>query len=265
MDGKDVDALKSLKSSLPVSSNSKQKRVKTLSVEKISLASQDSVQVKIQSTSPLPLEKNRQAHSETNKAIDALNTVSKATDEISSLVESISGIVQQAGGDETSSSRRAALQREANDILEVVKSKTNIKTPSGAKPLLGDPIELKIEEKIGRELNIIFPNANETLTSLEPIQIPDKDSIIKTLAKIERGKESIEKIRLSIDEARGRVEDILAEAEVAEQNNAASNVQVRDVEDALQLTLDVRKSIIQNPTDAIDAAKVKKDSLNLLS
>ena len=173
-----------------------------------------------------------------NAVIAVVNVASQATDAIQKIVTSISGIVQQVSQDNTPDNRKEALQNEANSLVEGLKKAVNSAAPDGTKPLAGDSVRFKIEERIGKALDVLLPDHSKDAFGIGTINFSTKESIIQTQTSVATAQKQIEELRQAVVKTTQDVKARVDEIDVASQNQEASQSSVRDLDLAIQLSID---------------------------
>jgi flagellin-like hook-associated protein FlgL len=200
-----------------------------------------------------------------NEVINATNLASEATDHITELVKSISGIVSQAKSEDITPQRRQILEQEANQLVEEIKNTAQVSTSDGTKPLSGDKIRLEVEERIGKTLDIVLPDDAKNAFGLGALKFSTKDAIINTVTSINNALESINKLREAVQATSKNVESAATELDIALQNSEASEASIRDLDKALKVATETRTVIISDPQKAlVSLNKLDEKSLGLL-
>lgn len=188
-----------------------------------------------------------------NQIINVVNITATATNEIGNLLESVSGIVEQAKSADLGETKRGILQKEANQLIEEIKSKAHSAESNGIRPLIGDNIRFEVEEKYGETLELILPDNAKDGFGLGQINLSLKDSIIDTIARVEQAKRQMADLRESVDHANVAVRKTVDTLEVALQNNEASKATIRSVDHALLLATSTHAQIGANPEQALES------------
>lgn len=200
-----------------------------------------------------------------NQIVSVINLAADATDEIRGLVRSIGGILEQAKGDGVSDQRRSILEKEANELVDEIKKTAQSTEAGGIKPLAGDKIRLEIEEKLGKTLEIILPEDATEAFGLGKIRLSTKDTIINTIAHVANAEARLDELRKAVDKGAGDVRSAVTQLEVAHQNNEASQVSLRDVDEALKLATDTGAVIGSDPARALGSVgHFRANALDLL-
>jgi flagellin len=206
-----------------------------------------------------------QAVTTTNEVINATNIAAEATTEIKALVDSIGGIVELAGREDTSPQRTEVLEQEANDLIAEIQRRAQTPSASGIKPLAGDKIRLELEEGLGRRLEFLLPSDAQDAFGLGPVRFPNKEAILDTVAKVAVAQEQIENLRGAVDKTISVLRETVSELDVATQNSEASQANVRDVNQAANLAQSTRQGIVSSPGSALGSvAALDSRVLNLL-
>jgi flagellin-like hook-associated protein FlgL len=209
--------------------------------------------------------KSAEVRARTNAAINVVNVASEATAEIEKLVESIGGIVEQAGNPQTSDSRRKVLEQEANQLVDEIRRKALSKSGEGVRPLAGDKFSVEVEERFAETLEVILPDTAKDAFGIGEIKFSPKDAILQTRTVIARAKEQIEQLKDSLGKTQGQVKATVDALEVALQNSEAAQTSIRDVNEALKVAGDTRIGIARNPGNALDSVgNLQKKALDLL-
>ncbi len=200
-----------------------------------------------------------------NDAISLVNVAEESTSKISEFVESISGIAEQAASEQTNPDRRKVLEREGNELVDAIKRTAQTKTDSGVKPLAGDEIRIEIEEKLGKVLDAVLPDDAKQAFGIAQIDFSTKDSIISTITQVRQAEEQLKRLREAVGHVSKNVREVTDEIDVALQNAEASEVSVRDVEEALKLAHTTGRSIGEDPERAINSVgKFTENAAGLL-
>ncbi len=250
MDVKEIKGLKPNPVPQTDGGKSLQRSAKSLTSTVVNVALSECVSVEISQKSGRNQEssKNRER---SNEIIGVINFADQATKEIEKLVDSVGGIVEQADSKDLSPDRIELLEKEANELLNEVRKRASSAGPNGKKPLSGESIELKIEEEIGKTLEVILPDDARDSFGIESVKLSTKDTIIQTRANIEEARTRLEQLKEAVNSAKGEVERNVAELEVALQNNEAASSSIRDLENALGLGADVSRRIVADPASAL--------------
>lgn len=224
--------------------------LKSLSARSLNTARTDSVNIGQKSLKRLD---NTSTRKIANSSIDAVNFVSSQVSGIADFVKGLSGIVAQASDESLSNDRRKALEREANQLVEAIKLRANTPAPTGELPLAGDEIKFDLEDKIGKTLEVMLPEDASKAFGIGVVQFTTKDTIIKTRNIVADAKTKLANLQQAVSSVRDEVTRTIAELEVAMQNGEATRSSIRDVEGALEISDDIRKSVKLNPKLARDA------------
>lgn len=212
---------------------------------------------------------NSEVRGRANQVLNVINVASEAANEIDKLVKGIEGIVGQAeqivSADQGGSARRVpVLENEAKQLVDAIRQQAGAEAPNGVRPLAGDKIRLELEEKLGKTLEVLLPEAARSGLGLGEVRLSTKDAIINTRASVEEAKARVQSLRDAIGDTFKEVQNIVASLEVAFQNSEAARASIRDVDEAVKVVSETTSLINKNPQVAIDAAGVSPSSLQLL-
>lgn len=262
MDVKDVPNTKDASQSVKKTGPNLQKSLKALTRLGAEANPPEAVRLNVEARRPAV---SASVRSRTNEAITVVNLANEATAEIEKLVESISGIVDQASSPQISDTRRKVLEQEANQLVAEIRKKAQTKSENGVRPLAGDKFALEVEEKFAKTLEIILPDHAKDAFGIGAINFSPKDAIIQTRNAIARARQQIEKLKESVKETRGQVKEAVNALEVALQNSEAAATSIRDVDEALRLAGDTKLGISRNPGGALKSVgNLQKKALDLL-
>ena len=190
-----------------------------------------------------------------NDVIAEVNNASDSVRELEKLVRSIDGIVKQVDKGNLSEKRVAALEKEANQLVERIKELANSNPPPAApESEQVDEKREKIERTLRRALDTIMPEEAKDGFGLGTITFSKKDSIVATVSAVAAARVRIEGAQETVQKTREAVGEVVTTYEVAIQNAEASEASVRDVDQAVKLASETRSSIFKNPENAIDSA-----------
>lgn len=200
-----------------------------------------------------------------NRIIETVNVTQSATQEIGKLVESISGIVEQALQDGVSSERRKVLEKEGNNLINGIKEVTSQNSVHGLNPLTGDKIKIELYEKFGKSLEYILPDDAQKSFGLSQLDFSTVDAIISTRANVLKAQRQYEKLNQSVTVVADDVRKVAESIDVAKQNKEASQVSVRDLDSALKLADDAVQNIKTNRQQALKSfGDISTKALDLL-
>ena len=188
------------------------------------------------------------ARANLNNLISTTNVASNAVEEISKLVHSIGGIVEQAASGKVDPAKIPLLEREANQLVDAIKFTAQVQAPDGSKPLGGDPITSRWE---AQALEIILPDLSNHELGFGLITLSKSDFVLNTRAAVNRSQEQLRTLQESLKGVSERAQSMMAELDVASQNAEASNASLRDVESALHFAGATRISIAEHPQEAL--------------
>jgi phosphotransferase system HPr-like phosphotransfer protein len=198
------------------------------------------------------------------KAAAALANTDALVSEIGSEAESLSGYVKSLGGileqglREASTVRITALQREANQVFTAIRERLGAATKSD--PVSSDPLRSEVEAKLGRALEILFPDKPEK-SPLE-IEFSNKDLIISVQTRILKAAQYLDS--LSEEEVVDtEFEKDLLMAETAQLNAESAQASLEDVNSAFELAKVVGSSIGKEPSLALSAIGDVRSGINL--
>lgn len=217
-------------------------------------------EVKVEKRKPSEYSKSQER---INQVISSLNVADEAAQEIDKLVKSVSGIVEQVDRPALSDTRKVALNNEAQDLVKEIKKQADVNvlsfqdTPEGVR-------KVEIAKKIEQTLKALFHDGANSAFGINDIKLDRKESIIQVRTNIAVARERVEHLRSQVTEAKKFVEASLTELDVAQQNAEASEVSIRQVEDALSLATTTGRFISRSPEQATAANKVGPDALRLL-
>lgn len=192
-----------------------------------------------------------QVRQQLNDVINVANVAKDVSGQIDRIVQSISGIIKQARQEGLPDQRRAALEKEANQLVEEIKKAAETPASNGLRPLAGDKIRLEVEEKIGKTLDVILPDDAKNAFGITEINFSTKDSIISTIASVEQAEQNILRLKSAVEEASKNVSETAAAVDVALQNSEASETSIRDLDQALKLAAQTREIISEDPKKAL--------------
>jgi hypothetical protein len=169
------------------------------------------------------------------KQTDALVAdISDQAKSIGSYVKSLNGILDQ-GVKESSEVRRAALSKEANQVLQAIKEKVVSLKVGKPTNITGDPIRSEVEAKIGKTLELLFPDHDDGGGSFPEISFSNKDLIISVQTKILKASNYLDSLREADLKKNVEVKAILDKAETAQINAESAQTSIRDVDSAFKL------------------------------
>lgn len=263
----DVRSSKSIDEKILVEPNSSNKLQRSLS----SLTS-TAVASKGTSTSPVSVETTIKQdprvdlRSKLNEVINVKNVANDATNQISRLVKSIDGIVEQVKTSELPEQRKNILELEANQLVDEIKKTANAPASNGIRPLTGEKIRLEVEERIGKTLEIILPDDAKNAFGIGNISFSTKDSIISTIASVEEALQSINKLREAVEISGKDIENTATSIDVALQNSESAATSIRDLDEALKVASETRTGIGNDPSTALNSVgELDSKALNLLN
>jgi flagellin-like hook-associated protein FlgL len=208
---------------------------------------------------------NAEIRSRANDVINVVNLASDATAEIEKLVSSISGIIEQASNPKISESRRRVLEEEANQLVQEIRRKAQVKTTQGLRPLAGDRISLPVEEQVAKNIEFALPDGAKDAFGIGEIELSKKDSLSQTRTALTRAREQVEQLKDSVQQSHNQVKNTVAALEVALQNNEAAQTSIRDVDEALKVAGDTKVGIARDPGSALKSVgNLQKKALSLL-
>ena len=257
MEVKDLGSKKDLKE---IKAADRQRPAKNLAVPK---PASDAIEsVKIQIAKPFTSD-SADTVREANDLIGMVNLVSEAASEIGKFVESLDGIAEQAENNANNPTRVAALEKEANELLDEIKKKVTTKSDDGAKLFSGDKIRLDLEKKLGKTLEVILPDAEVGL-DISEFRFTPKEIILNVRENIERARARVKNISDSLSSVKSEVEATLKSLDIASENSEASESSVRDVDQAFSLVERLSQSIPADTKEAYAANRLTASSLKLL-
>jgi flagellin-like hook-associated protein FlgL len=260
MDVKDVQNAKNLlKNSANKPAQALQKSLRSLSGSSLEQVKLEAVRLQVDAHRH---NSNAEVRARTNDAINVVNLVSDATTEIEKLVNSISGIVEQASSPKISESRRKVLEDEANHLVKEIRRKAQVKTSQGLRPLAGDKISLPVDEK---GIDISLPDAAKDAFGIGSIDLSPKDAITETRSALSHAREQVEKLKESVKQTQAQVKNTVDALEVALQNSEAAQTSIRDVDEALKVAGDTKVGISRDPRSALKSVgNLQRKALSLL-
>jgi len=212
----------------------------------------EAVQLDVEASSAI--KQNNEERSQANKMISTINLAQEATAEIGRLVKSVDGIAQQVESGNISKQRREVLESEANDLVSEIKRKAYSSSES-IKPLADDDkIKAEIERKLGKTLDDLLPNKDDEIFDIGEIKLDLKENIVNARASVARVQERVEKIQANIKEATKEIQSLITTIDVASQNTEASQVSIRDLDNALSVAVETGDLIERSPEEALQSA-----------
>jgi len=206
-----------------------------------------------------------QVRKEANQIIAAINVAAQATEEIDKIIKSISGIVTQADNENIPDKRRLALQSEANTLVAEINHRVQGAISGPVNPLLGEPIKLEVTREIGRAIEVNLPQHARDLFGLGPIDLSRREMLGSLHLALRKAQEQLQELKSAVGESRQSVESVLNEVDVALQNAEASQVSVRELDEALQIAKSAKSGIADNPHKALSSyTGFSKRALSLL-
>ncbi|MDZ4785731.1 MAG: hypothetical protein SGJ02_06620 [bacterium] len=218
----------------------------------------EAVQIEIKSGSA---KKHNSTRDKINSVIEQVNLAVKTTEDIASVFESITGIVEQAVSKVGSSDRLKVLEVEARSLAGEVERLTSM-----GKGFTGEAFE---SDKDLEEIELRLKQTIESLVNQKPfgpsdIKFSNIAEINTTVTKVSSAKERLENITKTIKETSLEIKKALEMGEIASANSEASSVLVRDVEQALEVAKQTSLSINTDPVKAIAAVGTSKIGSDLL-
>ena len=196
-----------------------------------------------------------------NEAINAKNQIQLVSDRVSELVNSIEGIVEQAGGKEVSPRKRELLQREGNELIDEIKTEVGEVQLNEVPTLGGDDIRGEIEKSF-EAVRKLLPNGQRDAFGIGEIKL---DEIVDTRTKIAEAQEQLQQLREAVSSTSSAIGQAVQELEVAIANTEASEASIRDVEEAIKAAADTKLQIGSDRTLALGAvSKLDPSSVDLL-
>ncbi len=188
-----------------------------------------------------------------------ITSITNQADSFKSYVRSLGGIISQ-GLNETSAVRQAALQKEANQVFAAIQNKAA--SVKKSEPVTTDPVRSEVEAKLGRALEILFPEKAQE----NPVEISfsNKELIISIQTRILKASKYLDS--LSAEESSPlpeEISDVLARAETAQVNAESAQSSVRDVESAFELVKNTGSLIGSEPHKALSAIGDVRGQINL--
>lgn len=237
-----------------------QRALSSLSAEKVNITRADVVSIASESKGS----GSTQERSRVNEIISSLNLVSAATDEIGKLVESVAGIAEQAASDSIEEGRIGVLEQEARQLVGEIQKRTELEVPEGTKPFSGDPIRFEVERVLDETLEVILPEVASDAFGLSGISLSPKESIIRTRVSVEEARVRLDELREAVRQNQDKIGRVLNQLDVAAQNAEAAESTVRSVERALELGNSIRTAVESDPVAALRATNLREDSVELL-
>lgn len=258
MDVKDVKSLaaktaKIQQTSESVKPSQLQRNGSQLSASTVNATRADSVNVKVEGRAGSKSEDVIKSRERANSLINVVNFAAEATEEIDKLVRSVDGIIEQASSESITPERTQVLESEANELINEIRRQANLEGPDGSRPLAGDKVRVDLEEKLGKTLEVILPEAAKDAFGIGTVQFSTKDSILQTRTQVEEARLRLDSLKNAVSQVQRDVSESVAELEVAFQNSEAAAATIRDVEGALEKGNEVRSAIKLNPDDALSS------------
>jgi len=213
----------------------------------------EAVQIEIKSGSA---KKHNSTRDKINSVIEQVNLAVKTTEDIASVFESITGIVEQAVSKVGSSDRLKVLEVEARSLAGEVERLTSM-----GKGFTGEAFE---SDKDLEEIELRLKQTIESPFGPSDIKFSNIAEINTTVTKVSSAKERLENITKTIKETSLEIKKALEMGEIASANSEASSVLVRDVEQALEVAKQTSLSINTDPVKAIAAVGTSKIGSDLL-
>ncbi len=221
--------------------------------------------VSVQVTTRADTAQQNKSRSAVNSIIAIVNVASEAASDINKLVESISGIVEQASETEMPENRRAALEREANQLVNEVKKKVHTEAPGGIRPLAGDKVRVEVEEKVRKTLEVVLPDLAQDNLGLGVIRFSPKEAIIDTKVSIETARKRVDQLSQTLEQAKAYVKLSADELEASVSNNGSAAKALRDIDNAFATADGTQVLISADPEKALKSAgDLKQKALTLL-
>lgn len=236
---------------------------KVLTASKSNLLFQDSTVIsdKAQSKST----ESTSIRSRTNELISVVNIAQESTREIEKLIKSIEGIVEQVQSKDLTPQKRSILEQEAKELVEAIKDKASVQTPSGIKPLAGDKVQLNAGQDFAKALEVTLPADAKDAFGLGQINFSSRDFILSTIANVKSAQVRVQQLKGAVEDSADKVRSTVSELEVAAANVEASQASLRDVDEAISLASNTNLTIHLNPKEALSSfGKLDVDSLELL-
>lgn len=190
-----------------------------------------------------------------------ISNITNQADSLKSYVKSLGGIINQ-GLKEASPVRQFALQKEANQVFTAIQEKlTVVKKPQ---PVSSDPVRSEVEAKIGRALDILFPDSDKDQAATE-ISFSNKDLIISVQTRILKASQYLDSLESESSPLPEEISDVKDRAETAQVNAESAQSSVRDVESAFDLVKNTGNLIGTEPQKALSAIGDIRGQINLRS
>lgn len=239
----------------------KQVSGRTLATPGVSVPQQDAVAMETQQRSA----GRSDVRARFNDLVNVVNIASDTTTDLEKIVKSLGGIVEQVQGGNLSQGRTTTLEAEANGLVEEIRKKAEGASYNGTKPLAGDRVRLEVEEKLGKSLELALPADARNGLGIGKLAFSNPESINNSIASVEAAQAKLKEIRSAVDSTLQTIKGSASLIEVASQNTEASQVSVRDVDDALSLAGKTSSGITKNPDAALASfSKLSTKALTLL-
>lgn len=187
-----------------------------------------------------------------NDILLRINEAVETTEEIGSILESITGIVEQAKNQNLPGERIKPLEVEAQQLADQASTKLEkargVITPVG----VDDDTIKKIEKKLAAALEQLYPTDNSNIAAHD-INFTTKEAIVNTLAKVESTRDRLLGLTRTVQETSEEIKRAVELTEVASENVEASSSLVRDLNQALDMASETSLKINEKPQLALDA------------
>jgi hypothetical protein len=231
----------------------KKKKIKPAAKVEESKSSSDAVAVSVTSERKGTGDKNK-----LYSILDEINLAVRTTDEITALIDGISGIVTQASKAE-SLERLAVLEEEAKELTNEI---AKIAAVDIQKSDTNNLKVLEFEGKLQSSLSELKKPVNEIESQIFPFGSPE--NVEANSEKITQTKAEIESLTKNIRLTAVEIKKAMEIGETAVENSEASMAMVRDVDAAAEMAKKTGLQIKSDPIKAIAAIGESKRAPDLI-
>jgi hypothetical protein len=231
----------------------KKKKIKPAAKIEEANSSSDAVEISVSPDRKLSGDKNK-----LYSVLDEINLAVRTTDEITALVEGISGIVTQASRAENLE-RLAILEKEARELTAEISKIAMVDIQKSESKNLK---VMEFEGKLQSSLSDLKKPVGEIESNIFPFESPEH--VGANAEKINQTKAEIEALTKNIRLTAVEIKRAMEIGETAVENSEASTAMVRDVNAAVEMAQKTGLHIKSDPARAIAAIGVSKRAPDLI-
>lgn len=189
------------------------------------------------------------ATSNAQHGISLVQTAEGALNEVHSILQRLRELAVQAANDHLTDADRSQIQKEVNNLLAQIDYIGNATQFNTKKLLSGsfasNPLTFQVGANAGEVVSITIPTVNTAAMTLNNLSVTTLSAAASAIASIDQAISYVTDLRARLGAFQNRLERIVSNNNIANENQSAAESRIRDVDMAQAVIQLTRLQILQ--------------------